>query len=296
VATEVRPQGASLDPAELPLTVYTSAPALRRPVRLLREMFRDLAAARELGWRLFVRDVSAQFRQSLLGITWAFLPPLLTGLLFILLKSQQVIDFGPTEIPYPVFVLIGTIYWQVFVDALNTPLKSVTAARPMLVRIHFPREALILASLYLVVFNALLKLIVLVGVFVYFGIQPTLGLLLAPVAIALLILLGLAIGLALTPIGLLYTDVASGLLVATQLWFFATPIVYPPPTSLPLSLLATWNPVSPLLSGARELTATGSLGDPVGFIAVGAATLVGFTLAWVFYRIALPVLTERMGA
>lgn len=286
----------SVDPAELPLTVYTPAPALRQPARLLREMLRDLGAARELGWRLFVRDVSAQFRQSLLGVTWAFLPPLLTGLLFIALKSQQVVDFGPTEIPYPVFVLIGTTYWQVFVDALNAPLKSVSAARPMLVRIHFPREALILASFYLVVFNALLKLVVLLGVFVYFGIQPTAGLLLAPVAIALLILLGLAVGLALTPIGLLYTDVGSGLVVATQLWFFATPVVYPPPTSFPLALLATWNPVSPLLSAARDLTATGSLGDPVAFVAVGAATLAGFALAWVFYRIALPVLTERMGA
>jgi lipopolysaccharide transport system permease protein len=290
VASEVSLEGTPIDTAELPLTLYTPAPALRAPIRLLRDMARDLLAARELGWRLFVRDLSAQFRQSLLGVTWAFLPPLLTGLLFIALQSQRVLDFGPTEIPYPVFVLIGTTYWQVFVDALNAPLKSVTAAKPILVRIHFPHEALILSSLYLVLFNALLKVVVLVGVFVYFDVQMTTGLLLAPVAVALLILLGLAIGLALTPIGLLYTDVASGLVVATQLWFFATPIVYPPPSSFPLSLLATWNPVSPLLSTARELTASGSIADPVAFLCVG------FAAAWIFYRIALPVLIERLGA
>ncbi len=55
----------------------------------------------------------------------------------------------------------------------------------------------------------------------------------------LLILLGLAIGLLLTPVGLLYTDIAAGLVIFTQVWFFATPVVYPAPESFPLSLLAT---------------------------------------------------------
>ncbi len=296
MASPVSLERAPTNPAALPLTVYTPEPALRAPGRLLREMLRDLRAARELGWRLCVRDVSAQFRQSLLGITWAFVPPLLTGLLFIALQSQRVLDFGPTEIPYPVFVLVGTTYWQIFVDALNAPLKSVTAAKPILVRILFPREALILSSLYLVLFNALIKGVVLVGIFLYFDLEATSGLLLAPLVVLLLILLGLTIGLALTPVGLLYTDVASGLMVATQLWFFATPVVYPPPTAFPLSILATWNPVSPLLSGARDLTTTGSLADPTLLLAVGAATLLGFFASWVFYRLALPVITERMGA
>ena len=296
MANDLSIGGTGGDSAELPLALYTPRPALAAPAAELRAMGRDLLAARELGWRLFVRDVSAQYRQSLLGITWAFLPPLLTGLVFIALQSKSVLNLADTAIPYPVFVLIGTCYWQVFIDALGAPLKSVTSAKPILTRIHFPREALILSSLYWVLFNALLKGVVLVGVFVWFDVPVRLGLLLAPLAVAMLIVLGLAIGLMLTPIGMLYTDVSSGLTVAAQLWFFATPVIYPAPESFPLSLVATLNPVSPLLSAARDWTATGHVADPTAFWFVSGLAIAGFVAAWMFYRKALPIVGERMGA
>ncbi|MFQ5416032.1 MAG: ABC transporter permease [Myxococcota bacterium] len=296
MANDLSLGGCPVDTSDLPLAVYTPESVGLSPARMLPEMIRDLLASRELGWRLFVRDVSAQYRQSLLGFAWAFLPPILTGLVFIVLQSKAVLDLGDTAIPYPVFVLVGTIYWQIFVDALNAPLKSVTQAKPILTKINFPREALILSSAYLVIFNALLKAVVLIGVFVYFHVPVSSSLLLAPIAVVGLILLGLAIGLALTPIGILYTDVASGLVVVTQLWFFATPVIYPPPETFPLSLLATLNPVSPLLTAARDLTAAGGLSNPAAFVVTGALTIVAFAAAWMLYRVALPILTERMSA
>jgi lipopolysaccharide transport system permease protein len=137
----------------LPLTVYTPESPLKNPARLLREMFRDLLASRELAWRLFVRDTSAQYRQSILGYAWAFIPPLVASLPFVFLNSQGVVAIKGTSIPYPAFAMIGTIIWQVFVDALTVPLKTVTAAKSMLVRINFPREAILLAGLGQVIFN-----------------------------------------------------------------------------------------------------------------------------------------------
>jgi lipopolysaccharide transport system permease protein len=281
---------------DLPVAVYTPSRARLDCRALARAMWRDLLAARELGFRLFMRDVSAQYRQSLLGIAWALLPALATGLVFIALQSQRVFGFGETQIPYPVYALLGTTFWQIFADALNAPLKAVTAAKPILARIPFPREALIVSSAYTVIFSALIKSVVLVGVLVWFDVPAAAGLFAAPMAVLLLILLGLAVGLALTPIGLLYTDVAAGLVIATQLWFFATPVVYPAPEAFPLSLLATLNPVSPLLAGARDLTATGTLTDPTAFFAMGLVACTAFVGAWLLYRIALPVLIERMSA
>src|SRR5436190_8244377 len=77
--------------ADLPVTVYTPESPLRRPARMVREMFRDLLASRELAWRLFVRDISAQYRQSILGLFWAFIPPLVAALPFVFLNSQGII-------------------------------------------------------------------------------------------------------------------------------------------------------------------------------------------------------------
>ena len=191
---------------DLPVVVYTPESQLRTPGLLLRSMWRDLKASRELAWRLFVRDISARYRQSLLGVFWAFLPPIITGLVFIILQSKKIINFGETDILYPVFVLVGTTLWQLFSESLNAPLNSVTRAKSMLAKINFPREALIVSAFYHVLFSLLIKLVILVGIFLFFGVQATWGLLLAPLAIVMIILLGMTIGLLLTPLGMLYTD------------------------------------------------------------------------------------------
>jgi lipopolysaccharide transport system permease protein len=99
-------------------------------------------ASRELAWRLMVRDIKARSRQSLLEASWAFLPPIVTALLFILLNREGLIKASSTDLPYPVFVIIGTVLWQLFTDSLNSPLNLVIANKPMLAKVNFPREGL----------------------------------------------------------------------------------------------------------------------------------------------------------
>ena len=133
--------------SDLPVTVYTAESPLRNPGRFAREMLRDLIGARELAWRLFIRDISAQYRQSILGYVWVFIPPLVASLPFIYLNSQGIVKIGDTPIPYAAYAIIGTTIWQVFADALNAPLKAINAARGMLARINLPREAILMSAL-----------------------------------------------------------------------------------------------------------------------------------------------------
>jgi lipopolysaccharide transport system permease protein len=259
-------------------------------------MLADLKASRELGWRLFVRDISAKYRQSLLGVFWAFVPPIVMGVVFIILQSKRILNLGETDIPYPVFVLIGTILWQVFAESLKTPLETVNRAKPMLAKINFPREALMLSAFYQIVFNLLIKSILLVGIFVFFKVKVTSGLFWAPVAILMLILLGMSLGLLLTPIGTLYRDISSGLPVFTQFWFFVTPVVYPTPQTFPYSLIGVLNPVSPVLTAARDFITKGSISNIGPFLVVSCLAIMTLFAAWVIYRLALPIIIERMSA
>jgi lipopolysaccharide transport system permease protein len=229
-------------------------------------------------------------------VVWAFVPPIVTSLIFIVLQSRSVVNFGETAVPYPVFVLVGTILWQVFTESLNAPLKSVTAAKPFLVKVSFPREALIISAIYLTAFNLLIKLIVLAVISLLFRMPLTPGLLLAPLMIIMLMLLGICLGLFLTPLGVLYTDVTTSLPVIISLWFFVTPVVYSPPSEFPYSLIAVLNPVSPLLIAARDLITTGTLNNLPAVLLVSGLTIVGLFVAWIIYRIALPILIERMSA
>jgi lipopolysaccharide transport system permease protein len=278
------------------ITVYTPDSQIRSPLTLMQSMWDDLKDSRELAWRLFIRDLSAQYRQSLFGVLWAFVPPIITSLIFITLQSRNIINFGETDIPYPVYVLVGTLLWQIFTESLNAPLKSITMAKPLLVKVNFTHEALIISAFYLVLFNTIIKLIIMLAVVLLFKIQISWGLLVSIIPIFMLLLLGLCIGLFLVPIGMLYTDIASSLPVVTQLLFFVTPVVYPIPETLPFSLIAVFNPVTPILNMARDLITKGSVTTIVPFLLVSSLTIILFFVGWIIYRLALPIIIERISA
>jgi lipopolysaccharide transport system permease protein len=259
-------------------------------------MLENLLDSRELAWRLMVRDISAKYRQSILGILWSFLPPIATALVFIILNNRKIINISETAIPYPAFALFGTVLWQLFIESLNAPIRVVTASKPMLSKVNFPKEALILSGLGQTLFSFCIKLLILITLFVYYKIPISAGVFISLLAILALILLGTTFGLLLTPIGLLYADITEALTVITGLWFFITPVVYPPPTSFPFSLLAVYNPVAPILNGARELALEGVLREPVVFITVTVLMLITLFAAWIIFVLALPILAERMSA
>jgi lipopolysaccharide transport system permease protein len=281
---------------ELPEVVYTADSSIRHPARLIREMYHDLVASRELAWRFFLRDLSAQYRQSYLGYLWVFLPPLATMAVWVFLNKQGILNVETTVVPYPVFVLTGLILWESFAAAINSPLQVVRDAASILTKIKFPREALLVAAFGHVLFNALIRLALLAGVFLWYQVPVPATALLAPVGILSILMLGFTIGLLLVPLGMLYQDIGRGLAMITTFWFYLTPVVYPPPTSWPASLLNVVNPISPLLITARDALTTGDLKNIGSFLIVTGLTINLFLFSWVSYRLALPHVIARMSA
>lgn len=279
-----------------PRTYYTPESYLRRPFKLLREMWRDLLASRELAWRLMVRDISAQYRQSFLGFTWAFLPPILMATGFTLAGQAEVFNVGATDIPYPAYVMFGTSLWQTFTESINGPVQAVTQAKPMLARVNFPREAIILAKVGEVLFNFAIKLILIIGLFVYFQISVKWTVILTPVPLIHLVLLGTLVGTLLSPLGALYQDVSKGLTSLLGLWLFITPVVYPVPSEGLFGMLVRLNPVTPLLVMIRELATSDVLTQAQAFWIVSILTWLGIFLTWITFRIAMPYVIERVSS
>ncbi|MBE9166956.1 ABC transporter permease [Pleurocapsales cyanobacterium LEGE 06147] len=260
-------------------------------------MWRDLLASRELAWRLLVRDISAKYRQSFLGIIWAFIPPIVTAAGFTLAKSGGVVNVGNTDLPYPAYVMFSMALWQTFVEALNGPVQGVAEAKAMLARINFPREAIILAKLGEIFFNFGIKLILILGLFIWFKMPVTWSIILAPVALIHLVMLGTFLGLLLAPVGGLYKDFSMGITLATGLWLFLTPVVFPVPSGEGVfGTIVKFNPVTPLLVTTRELATTGVISDPVGFWIVSGIALGGLIFAWIVYRLAMPFVIERISS
>jgi lipopolysaccharide transport system permease protein len=278
----------------LPVVVYTAESSLRNPKQLLKGMVKDLLASRELGWRLLVRNISVRYRQSLLGPVWTFMPPLATAIAFTLLRSSGVIEIGNTQVPYPFYVVVGVVLWQLFTNSLNLPLKAMKSAQALIKTIKMPIEAIILSSVGELLFDQAINFSIMILLLFFFKIPLTFGILLMPFAIILLMSLGLGLGLLLVPVGSLYTDIPSAIPIITQFWFFLTPVIYTPPTKFPYSLLTNLNPVSPLLVGARSLLSQGTLGgDPAPFFIVSGLAMLLLLFGWVLYRLSIPILIER---
>jgi len=277
-------------------TVYTPDSELLNFGRLLRHMWADLIASRELAWRLMVRNISAQYRASLLGYVWAFVPPLFSSLIWVFLHSQKVFQVGDVGMPYVVFVVCGTVFWQTFVEAVNKPLQMVTSSKAMLTKINFPREALIVAGIGQVLFNFAIRALLLVAVMLWFQIIPQVSWLLAPLGVMMLILFGTAFGLLLTPLGSLYQDVGRALTFGTQAWFFLTPVIYPVPQASFAGTLIELNPVTPLLVSTRDWLIFGHSSQLDGFFWMSAITVVMLFVSWVLFRISMPHVIARMSA
>jgi lipopolysaccharide transport system permease protein len=285
----------SAERGELPVRVYTPEPAIQHPAVMLRELWGDLKAGRELAWRLFVRDLSAQYRATWLGYFWAFVPPLVSSVTFIFLQSQGIVKIEGTGIPYAAFAMMGTLLWQTFVDAINAPLSAVTAARPMLAKINFPREAILVAALYTLLFNFAIRLALMVAVMAVWKVVPDGGLVMFPVAVCGLLACGFACGLMILPVGTLYGDVGRAVGIVAQFWMLLTPVVYPARTSGLAGWLATWNPISPVITTARE-SLTGQAFSHLGaFWAVSGVAVVVMVCGLIAFRLVMPRLIERMG-
>jgi lipopolysaccharide transport system permease protein len=200
------------------------------------------------------------------------------------------------NLSYPVYVFTGTMLWAIFMDALNAPLQQAIAAKPMLAKLNFPREALILSGIYQTLFHAAIKVALLLGALLLAGISPGTGLLFFPAGVAALILAGTAVGLLVTPLGLLYGDVGRGLPLLMQFLMYLTPAVFPMPNSGWAATLFNLNPLTPLLLTARDWL-TGFVPSHLGaFLVINLAVVVLLLLVWVVYRLAMPILIERMSA
>lgn len=276
--------------------IYTPESQIRHPFRMAKAMGQDLLASRELAWRLMVRDISAQYRQSFLGVVWAFMPPLITAATLVFARNSGVVNISDTNIPYPAYVMFSMALWQTFTEALMGPVTAVAQAKPMLAKINFPREAVVLAKLGEVFFNFGIKLLLIVALFIWFRIPVPPSVVLAPVALVHLIALGTAIGLWLAPLGALYQDVSKALPLIISPWLLLTPVVYPPPESGVFAKIVQLNPVTPLLVTVRDLATVGQVSQPGWFWLASGLTLVLLVLGWILYRLAMPFIVERMSA
>ncbi len=264
--------------------------------KLLRDSLRDMYTSRFLARQLATRDIKAMYRQSFLGLFWALLTPLATALVWILLNASGTVKLTDTGMPYPIYTFAGTLIWAIISESLNSPIQSTNGSKAILSKINFPKEALILSGVYKLLFNTAIKIIILIVFLMVYQVQFSFVQLLFLVSIFGVVLFATSIGLLITPIGMLYTDITKMISLSMNFLMYITPVVYVLPKEGFLREVMLYNPFTYFIDVARSFL----IGEQSVFLNMYfylvLATIPVFFIGLVFYRISVPIFVERMNA
>lgn len=276
------------------IKIYEAASQNKTFTKVIGEMFKDLISSAGLAKRLFIRDKNAEYRQSIFGILWALITPLANALIWVFLSVSGAVNVSGGGIPYPLYVFLGTMLWSVFSESVSMPLTQTNAAKALISKINFPKEAILVAGFYKTLFNTGIKILIMLGVLMFFGFYPDYQYLFFLVMLVLLILFGISLGLIITPIGMLYTDIGRVIPVVLPFLMYLTPVVYKTTKIPALQKVIDANPMTPLINTCRNMLTDGSFENPTYLFVILIVTILMLFIGWLFYRISIPIVVERM--
>ena len=214
-------------------------------------MWRELWRYRELLYFLTWRDVKVRYMQSAIGVLWVILQPVLTTAIFTVIFTQFA-RFDSLQVPYPLFALSGLLIWLFVNNSINTASGSLVNNTNLVTKVYFPRLIVPISASLAGLIDLALGFLILTAVMIYYGVVPDWQISLAPVFIALAILLATSFGTLFSALNVRFRDVKFALPFALQIWMFVSPIFYP------ISILSekwrvvfAFNPLTGILEGFR---------------------------------------------
>lgn len=186
----------------------------------------ELIAHRELLYFLVWRDIKVRYKQTILGASWAIIQPVMTMLVFSLFFGRLA-KMPSDGVPYPAFSLAGLVPWTFFAGALALAANSMVGSANLIKKVYFPRLIVPVASVLSVAVDFALSFVVLLVLMAWYGIWPEARALWIVPLFLLALVTSVGAGLWLAALNVEYRDVRYALPFLTQLWMFATPIVYP---------------------------------------------------------------------
>jgi homopolymeric O-antigen transport system permease protein len=217
---------------------------------------RELWHHRELLYFLVWRDVKVRYKQTVLGVAWAVLVPVLSMLVFTAIFGNfaGLKDTLPEGLQsaYPVYVYAGLLPWLFFSNAISLGGLSLVNQQQLLTKIYFPRLFVPTATVGGALVDMGLSFFVFLGLMAYYGILPSLGVVFLPLLVVWTAIASLGIAYLLSALTVSYHDFKFVIPFTVQIWQFLSPVVYP--TSMVPAryrFLFALNPLTGIIDGYR---------------------------------------------
>ncbi len=241
---------------------------------LPRLRLRELWAYRELALALALKTLRVRYKQTVFGIAWAVLQPLLAVVVFTIVFGR--LAGLPTEgIPYAVFNYAAMIVWLYVSGSVNAAAQSLVDSRDMVSKVFFPRLVAPLSSVVPGLVDLAIAFVVLVGMLVVYDVTPSWAVLLTPAWILAAVAVALAVGIPFAAANVRFRDVRHALPLLLQVWLFASPVVYS--SSLVeggWQYVYALNPMVTVLDGFRWSVADGPAPGPESLVSAAVVVLL----------------------
>jgi lipopolysaccharide transport system permease protein len=242
------------------------------------QYWRDLWRYRELLYFLSWRDILVRYKQTAIGVTWAFLRPFLTMAVFTIVFGK-IAKLPSDGVPYAILVFAGMLPWQFFTNSLTEASTSLTTNVNLVSKVYFPRLILPTSSVVVAFIDFAISFVMLLGLMAYFAFWPTWRMLLLPVFTVLAFIAALGPGLLITALNVRYRDFRYVVPFVVQMGLYISPVGFSS-SVIPeqYRLLYSLNPMVGVIDGFRwSICGIESLYWPGFFASIGitAGMLLG---------------------
>jgi lipopolysaccharide transport system permease protein len=247
---------------------------------------------RDLLWLWAAREVRVRYKQSLLGIAWAILQPLALTVIFTLIFSRLA-RVDTQGVPYPIFAYTALVPWTFFSTSLSFGTISLVTNMNLVTKIYFPREVLPLASIGAALVDFLAAAVVFLGMLLFFDVQLDLHALWVIPLLVIQIILTIGVTLLGSATIVFFRDMRFVVPLITQVWMYATPIIYP--TELipePLRLYYFLNPMVGIIDGYRRALLMGQGPQTTALLCSAVISCILLVLGYAFFKRVEPLFAD----
>jgi len=277
------------------ITTYEPDNSLRKGyINIFKEIVKETIHNRWLTWQLFRRNFFTMYKQSLAGLAWIFLSPIINITIFVLLRKAGIFNIGEIDVPYPIYALLGTAFWELFKNGLSSCITSIASAGSMIIKINFSKKSLVFSSIGKPIVTFFIQITSVLFLFIIFQTAPSFSILLTPFLILPIIIFTIGLGFLLSLINAVIRDVDNLISVFMTFLLFLTPILYQKPTEGLLAQLTKYNPIYYLVTAPREFILTGTMNEWRGYAIASALAIVIFIMSIIIFHLTETRISERM--
>ncbi len=258
-------------------------------------MVSNIVSSRQLIYQLFKRDFFASYKKSLLGISWIVLGPLFGIISWVFMNATGVLNPGDVGIPYPAYVLLSTSIWSLFVGFFTAAQGTLGSGASFIMQVKYPHEALLLKQMAQQVANFIIAFLLNIAVLIAFGVMPSWKIVFFPVLILPLFFLAAGIGLVVSVVGVVATEIQTGVNLILGFLIYLTPVIYAPNFQNPvLQTIIKWNPLTYLIGAPRDVIIYGRIEHLDRFLITSALSLLIFLFSWRLFFVSEDKVIEKM--